>query len=611
MSQTLTITIVVALCLAAFFVVKTRSRSSRDDFVASPDHVTLRASTSGKLLGYKGRKGAFIWEGVPYAAPPVGQLRWRAPQPLRAPILDSVVVTTAPGAACSQLPSLLSGEPNPGSIVHGYEDCLYLNIYAPPEGENLPVMYWIHGGGNSIGTASTYSGEQLAMKYNVVVVAINYRLGVFGWFKHPALSGNNEEDNSGNYGTLDTIHGLKWVRDNISAFGGDPGNVTVFGESAGAFNTLAIIASPLAKGLFHRAAVQSGGLSLASIEQAQNHVEDGGHAFSSQEIIKKLLLADGTVTSAEAATAYLRDIGEADLRDYLYQQTPDAFLASLKAFSYGMVRLPGITADGYVLPKLSAHEIFSDPNNHNQVPTILGTNRDEPSLFLLTNPDYVSQLFGVLPKVKDAAVFKRAVNYGALSWKLYGVDQIARDMIQSGNADVYAYRFDWDEESSNFFLSLLGSDIGKILGASHGLEIPFVFSNFDSGVGSNPIFPDDQGQAQLSDAMSSYWAEFAYNGNPGQGRGQDHPRWQSWGSDNKYSLIFDTPQDQGIFMSDTQVTVESLKAKLAADKSITEDLERCEIYMRIFQPEDFDKAELMAMGAKNCPGLELVPKDLI
>ena len=145
-----------------------------------------------------------------------------------------------------------------------------MNIYAPPNAENAPVMFWLHGGGNTIGEAASYSGENLAMKHGVVVVTINYRLGLFGWFSHPSLSTGNPADDSGNYGTLDVVRGLKWVKNNIEGFGGNPGNVTLFGESAGAFDTLAMMASPLAEGLFHRAIVQSGGFESTPMSVARN-----------------------------------------------------------------------------------------------------------------------------------------------------------------------------------------------------------------------------------------------------------------------------------------------------------------------------------------------------
>ena len=191
--------------------------------------------------------------------------------------------------------------------ARGSEDCLFINVWSPENSKSLPVMFWIHGGGNSVGEAATsiYDGSRLARENNVVLVSINYRLGPLGWFRHPALRTNDTTpaDNSGNYGTLDIILALQWVQENIQQFGGDATNVTVFGESAGAFDTLSLMASPLATGLFHKAISQSGGLNLNSIASAENYVDDDepGHPLSSQETVNQLLIQLGKASDRTAA----------------------------------------------------------------------------------------------------------------------------------------------------------------------------------------------------------------------------------------------------------------------------------------------------------------------
>ena len=246
---------------------------------------TLRSTEGGDVVGFIDKYGARSWQGIPFAQPPVGSLRWRAPQP---PIPnENTLQALKPGALCPQFASLLSGagEQAPQGRIAGNEDCLYLNIWSPPNASKRPVMLWIHGGGNTIGHGGSYNGAALATQRDVVIVTINYRLGIFGWFTHPDLATGNVLDDSGNYGTLDVIRALEWVQDNIAEFGGDPNNVTVFGESAGAFDTLAMMASPLAKGLFHRAIVQSGGFSPTPISYGQNYQADGGSALSSRELV--------------------------------------------------------------------------------------------------------------------------------------------------------------------------------------------------------------------------------------------------------------------------------------------------------------------------------------
>ncbi|MEM1412545.1 MAG: carboxylesterase family protein, partial [Pseudomonadota bacterium] len=220
------------------------------------DPSSQRNTPQGKVVGFDAGFGAHGWLGIPYAAPPDGDLRWRAPRPVR-PWSEPLQALQA-GAPCPQIGGPLADVARSayGDVV-GDEDCLTLNIYAPyhPPGEleelgiSYPVMVWIHGGGNTIGYGADYDGSRLAAKHAVVVVTINYRLGVLGWFNHPAIIGtaNDPADASGNFGLLDQIAALRWVQDNIAYFGGNPEQVTVFGESAGGINAFALLASPPAR----------------------------------------------------------------------------------------------------------------------------------------------------------------------------------------------------------------------------------------------------------------------------------------------------------------------------------------------------------------------------
>ena len=257
----------------------------------SRDDTTLRSTTAGDVVGFRDRFGARSWQGIPFAAAPVGANRWRAPQ--LPDTYDTVLEALAPGQMCPQLASQLSGSDGTSGAgaIAGDEDCLYLNIWSPPNAVRLPVMYWIHGGGNTLGHGGSYNGAALAVNREVVVVTINYRLGFFGWFSHPALASGNPLDDSGNYGTLDAIRGLQWVQDNIHAFGGDADNVTAFGESAGGMNAYALLLSPMARNLFHRAISQSGILITSTLASAENAVDDPepGSKNSSTELLLRLL----------------------------------------------------------------------------------------------------------------------------------------------------------------------------------------------------------------------------------------------------------------------------------------------------------------------------------
>ena len=251
-----------------------------------PDSTTLRSTTHGDYVGFSDLQGTRAWLGIGYAQPPVGELRWKAPLPPE-PHIDTVQALNFKNA-CPQLASAMTtNEVNATASGYvGSEDCLYLNVWSVPNAVGRPVMVWIHGGGNSIGSARSYPGAILAATENVVVVTINYRLGFLGWFNHPSVLEGSELDLSGNFGTLDTIRALEWVRQNIAVFGGDPDNVTIFGESAGGFNVLTLMASPLAEGLFHKAIVQSGRYFPEDPTHARLGVEEGGHASSASELVK-------------------------------------------------------------------------------------------------------------------------------------------------------------------------------------------------------------------------------------------------------------------------------------------------------------------------------------
>ena len=560
---------------------------------------TLRSTESGAVVGFRDVSGARAWLGIPYARPPVGALRWKAPQP---PLpAEGIIEALAYGSPCVQLGSpLTSGaQATEASHMAGDEDCLHLNIWSPPHAHNLPVMFWIHGGGNSIGQAADTPGGNLAVNGDVVVVSIHYRLGLLGWFSHPALATGDLVEDSGNYGLLDMIRALQWTRDNIANFGGDPGNITIFGESAGAFDSLALMASPLATGLFHRAIMQSGGYFASSMAEAQAYQDAGGHALSARQVVNKLLIAEGLAADAPAAREVQESWSAHRLRTYLYGQSAQALYAVLQGGPFGMVALPNILADGHVLPSLPADAIFSAAENHNQVPVILGTNRDEPGLFLSRAPKYVDNLFGVFYWLKDEDAYKRQLHYGGRAWKASGADGLALNMAASGNPDVYVYRWDWDEETS-----ILGYDLSVALGAAHLLEVPFVFGEFERGIGAalSYVYPDNEAQHALSASMSSYWAEFAHNGSPGRGRSGEEALWLPWGKDGKTAILLDTGADGGIRMDDGMVTHQTLKAELLTDASIPA-AERCELYVRVLRTSDlFDADEYASLeGCADVP----------
>jgi len=546
---------------------------------------------------------------MPFAAPPVGPLRWRAPRPPEP--WQGVREALAFGSPCVQFASVLNPDPSAKpDTPTGDEDCLYLNVFAPPfapeavprGAERLPVLFWIHGGGNSIGDAHRYDGSRLATEHRVIVVTTHYRLGPFGWLRHPALAGEDADDRSGNYGTLDLVRSLEWVRDQIAAFGGDPGNVTIFGESAGGANVAMLLLSPRAKGLFHRAIVQSGGARTLEVPEAESYADDAtpGHRHSSREIV--LDLSERAFPSLDRAEA--RRKVEATPLDRLaawLRDLPATWI--LEAYGDvkqgGMIQLPQLFRDGAVLPAGEPLAAFARPGGWNAVPTVLGTNRDEVKLFLAFAPAYVRR-WAILPYLRDRARYERDARYSSDAWKANGADELADAMAALRNP-TWVYRFDWDEEPR-----LLWSDFSVILGAAHGLEIPFVFGNFALGRLGRVLFSEDNepGRLALSAQMRSYWAAFARAGDPGGGVWGELPDWGSWREapdGNGQFLVLDTAEGGGLRMSRETVRMPALVERILADASFASDEERCgmlaELASRSSSWQEAQYAALPACGA--------------
>jgi para-nitrobenzyl esterase len=218
---------------------------------------------------------------------------------------------------------------------------------------------------------------------------------------------------------------------------------------------------------------------------------------------------------------------------------------------------------------------------------------------MFRNPRYVEDFLGFLPRLKDEANYLQLVKYGALAWKERGVDSLARAMTASGNANVYTYRFDWDEEPD-----LLGMELSKVLGAAHGLEIAFAFNDFQGSFDTSYIYPNDKAQFALADSMSSYWTAFAASGDPGRGQRGEQVAWLAWGTDGKRSIILDSPADQGIFMDDQEVTREQIRATLINDDGFVDETLRCEIYVRTFRGDDFLPSEYASLGDGACRDID-------
>jgi para-nitrobenzyl esterase len=575
--------------------------------IADPSSVRTLPG-GGELVGYAGRYGSHVWLGIPYAQPPVGERRWRAPE---APIAWSGTrEALAFGNRCPQFASPFAGVSDvPTGAITGSEDCLFLNVYAPrlergaAAQAKLPVMVWIHGGGNVIGLSDFYDGGRIAQTHDVVVVTINYRLGPLGWFRHAALrEGATPAEQSGNFATLDLVRALEWVRGGIAAFGGDPGNVTIFGESAGGTNVFTLLLSPLASGLFHRAVVESGGTDMDSPASAEHFHDDAepGHPRSSNEVLTRLLVADGKAVDLAAAKAQLASLPPAEIASLLRTKTPEQLFAAYEREpDEGLLDIPTVFADGVVLPTGDPLERLARPDGWNRVPVIAGTNHDENKLFLFVNPAFVTRWFGVVPQVKEPSLFQATADAQSAMWKATGADRPAAAMWNT-QPNVFVYRFDWDEEPT-----LLGINLGAYLGAAHGFEIPFVFGHWDLGQQGNVIYNDANraGREALAEQMMSYWANFAWTGDPGRGRKGDQPAWSAWDGlpgAHKY-MILDTQDGGGSRMGSEPVTRESVIASVDADPRLTSQRDRCFVYRELARwSRDFTEAEYATAGHEGC-----------
>lgn len=429
--------------------------------------------------------GVVAFKGLPYAAPPVGPLRWRPPRPPAG--WSGVRDATRPGALCTQPPA--NGDPGVGPPPMS-EDCLTLNVWAPTDARGAPVMVWIHGGGynNGSGTAALYDGSALARR-GVVVVTINYRLGRLGFFDHPALAADRAADQpAGNYGVMDQIAALEWTRDNVAAFGGDPANVTVFGESAGGAAVTQLMIAPAARGLFHRAVVQSG---LGRQRSARLALDRPGRP-SVQSLGVAWARAAGlpTEVSAEALRAV----------------PAERLLSPMPAFYSD-----NLIVDGHVLAEDVA-EAFA-AGRQAPVPLIIGTNSAEFWWIRPTDAGAYGRTDDALTDAEHDALLQA---YGGAE----GYDQhVVSDLIFNEPArhlarlhataghPVFLYRFDVVPDSNP-------EPSG---GATHASERPYVFDNLDT-VGR----PLGERDAQAARAMADYWTRFAATGDPNR---PDLPAW--------------------------------------------------------------------------------------
>ena len=532
-------------------------------------------SSSGVVEGYK-KSRVLFWDDIPYAKPPINELRWKAPRKIN----DSTnLILPQEQNFCVQRPSSLGGPGGDGPMV-GTEDCLYLDVSAPVRNTNelLPVMFWIHGGGNTSGLKDLYDFNKMVRRHNVIVVRANYRLGPFGWFSHPSIQDfQTGLDKTSNFGTLDIIAALHWVKENIVLFGGDPDNVTIFGESAGGHNVFSLLVSDKSKGLFHKAISMSGYTTSISPKDAYVQKDKSStSSHTSSEIVKKII---------EKLPNKKETYSNEEVRDILLNlSTQDFFQHYANRETYE--EIPLLTSDDVVIPKAGLKASLFNKDIVNKVPTIAGSNRDEVKLWLATADYFVELDFSAVGsllnipnvKLKDEDAFEAFNYYRSSAWKIRGVDIPLKGLYESGNSNLYAYRYDWDDHRR-----YVVADFKKLIGAAHATEIPLLAGNAKL-VGGYPlsdlIYPAGRSKLFTSRNMMRFWTNFAKNGEPGKSSNSIY--WNSVVKNNEFGsdyLVIDSKNNLKI--KDNIQTFESLSKELYKDPRVNE-LEKCVILLQMF-----------------------------
>lgn len=467
----------------------------------------VRATVYGEVSGIGGKYKTTQYLGIPYAAPPVGDLRWKAPRDPQA--WSGVLNAHQLRPACMQKGNFFANVPsNQFGLPVGSEDCLYLNVWTPSTPTTKrPVVVWIHGGSNFKGTSRDpmYDGAYLAAHSDVVFVSLNYRLGLLGAYTHSAFQKvGSKADRSGNFTTLDLIQGLEWVKKNIAQFGGDPKNVTIMGQSAGCMNVWGLMQSPLANGLYHKAVCSAG------IPNAYPQVIAEQR---SADFMAQLVVLAGLAANKDEAETFLAQQSDAWIRKFMLAQSADDIV---RAQDY-IVPFQHIS-DGYVLPNGLEGVVFG---NYNQVPLIMGSTDDEGTYLIggtMLKPtdkelwEMIQNPPAKALKVEDIintgyTEFKAATAAGSESlWLTLHNAYLWMSLTRS---DVYYYTFKWKETPSPWH---------EVFGAVHGMDAIFYLGNFVTQEQSFSRFawtPDNKtSREHLREEMGAYFKGFFWSGDP-------------------------------------------------------------------------------------------------
>ena len=497
----------------------------------------------GEVQGVK-EGNALVWRDIPYAKPPIGDLRWRAPQ--KPEPWSGVRDTSRQGEQGIQLTA---------DGVQGSEDNLNLNIFrSDTDAIDLPVLVYIHGGNNQTGSSAELPVAKLAVNTNSVVVPIQIRLGLLGFNNLPALKTGNPLEDSGNYALLDAALALDWLKENIAAFGGDPHNIIVSGYSAGGRDVMAFLISPVFKDKFQKALSFSGGLTLADPEKSRKVIA---------KYLSKYAVEDGKAESeAEAAAWLLQD--DETVRRYLYGLSAERLAA---AVGNAMIRLSGfphLFKDGAVLPK----EGF-DAEAYNSVPIVLLASRTEFSPFVQSDPYFAQAVKDkkILSDAKNRLEYEFAVKHGSRFYEYFNAVESAEKIFAKYKAPIYTVDILWGTNRD-----VVGEEFAVLHGAAHGIFRPFLT---DEPVGLRAIYPqafDNDGAQALTKTFQQYLGNFFRAGDP---NGGELVRWEAWNPAGGPVLFLDADR-HGVIVSQTyrRVTYDQILKDLEADESVSPEAKK-------------------------------------
>ncbi|EMQ2088327.1 carboxylesterase family protein [Salmonella enterica subsp. enterica] len=494
----------------------------------------------GKVQGAE-NNGVEQWTGIPYARSPVGDLRWRAPQPLAH--WDTIFDASKPAQECIQ---------TTGTGTKGVEGCLNLNVYRPANvSRHLPVLVYIHGGNNQTGSSSDFNPQFIAKQFDAVIVTVNYRLGVLGFNPLTALNTGDKQEDSGNYTLLDLRQSLAWVKNNIVQFGGDKNNITVSGFSAGGRDVMAMLISPIFANSFNKAIVFSGGMTTSDKQEAQN-------VFAQR--IAPLVVSDGVKKTLPEAQTWLMQGGQS-VRDYLYQLPADKIAMVFGDAGIRMHQFPHIYRDGTVIPE----EGFST-TKYNSVPVIMLTGQNEFSFFARGDSLFSAAFRNNTLNQESALVnqFNFANHYGSKLYSFFNVERSAEKMYPHYHAPMYGTEIRFGTDAF-----ITGRKLAPV-GSYHGIFLAF----WDPTVNADFIQQAVQltGAKDLTATFNHYLRSFLYQGKPDN---SDATPWLPWTPDNvkkgQSILIMDANKERAItWMSSKDYTVEDVISAIEQDHTVTD-----------------------------------------